>query len=65
MITNENKQKRIGELVVLYSRHFGVPFPKWGMPSLGEDQTIALIEKCIKNNKKIEYYYPEDEDTIV
>lgn len=65
MSVNENKQKRIGELMLEYVRHFGVPFPKWGMPSLGEDQTIALIEKCIKKNKRIEYYYPEGEGTII
>lgn len=46
-----------------YNQNFDDIFPLMQY-NFTEQEIIAIINKCIINNKPVEYYYPLDDDAI-
>jgi hypothetical protein len=56
-------RKQTEEKLEQYAENFDDIFPLMQY-SFSEQEIVNIINKCIINNKPVEYYYPLDDDVL-
>lgn len=55
----------LDEALIKYKKKFKEGFPLFSLPQMNEPESILFIEKCIKEGKNAEQYYPANDDESI